>query len=277
MNKKIKVTASVVLYKNDLEQLKKLMESVEASGCVEKLFVIDNAACDVNKKFFADFSLVEYIPHKNSGYGAGHNVALKRSMERGAAYNVIINPDVFFGAEVIPELCKYMDENLDVACVMPKVLYPTGEIQYLCKLLPTPTDLIFRRFFPRCKRTLVKNDRYILKESGYDKIMNIPTLSGCFMFFRNDVLKQNNLFFDERFFMYLEDFDLIRRVHEFGKTIFYPGVSIVHTHTQASYRNPKMLLLHIRSAIQYFNKWGWIFDKQREDWNEATLKEVLGK
>ena len=31
---------------------------------------------------------------------------------------------------------------------MPKVFYSNGEIQYLCKRIPTPFDLIFRRFLP---------------------------------------------------------------------------------------------------------------------------------
>ena len=39
-----------------------------------------------------------------------------------------------------------MDANDDIGLVMPKVLYPDGELQYLCKLLPTPADLIFAAF-----------------------------------------------------------------------------------------------------------------------------------
>ena len=34
-----------------------------------------------------------------------------------------------------------------------------GELQYLCKLLPTPSDLIFRRFLPKTKKTEEKNDQ----------------------------------------------------------------------------------------------------------------------
>ena len=50
--------------------------------------------------------------------------------------------------QYIKELCEYMNNNSDVVYILPKVIYPNGELQYLCKLLPTPSDLIFRRFLP---------------------------------------------------------------------------------------------------------------------------------
>lgn len=41
-----------------------------------------------------------------------------------------------------------MDASSSVGLVMPRILYPDGELQYLCKLLPSPSDLLFRRFLP---------------------------------------------------------------------------------------------------------------------------------
>ena len=74
--------------------------------------------------------------------------------------------------------------------------------------------------------------------------------------------------------MYLEDFDLIRRLHRVGKTIFYPYVTIIHDHARDSYTSKKMLKLHIISAIKYFNKYGWFFDKERRKMNAQILKEI---
>jgi len=36
----------------------------------------------------------------------------------------------------------------DLIVAMPKIIYPDGSFQRLCKLLPTPIDLIIRRFLP---------------------------------------------------------------------------------------------------------------------------------
>ena len=192
----------------------------------------------------------------------------------GSDYHIVLNPDIYFSAEVLPELVSYMDSNSDVGYILPKVTYPNGELQYLCKLLPTPFDLIFRRFLPKTKSIVSHNERYELRHSGYDKIMNPPCLSGCFMFMRLSTLKENNLFFDERYFMYCEDFDLMRRIHRLAKTIYCPNVTIVHNHAKESYKSRKMLITHIKSAIKYFNKFGWFFDKERKQMNKKILNEI---
>lgn len=155
---------------------------------------------------------------------------------------------------------------------MPKVLYPDGEIQYLCKLLPSPFDLIFRRFVPFEKWKDKRNEIYELRFTGYDEIMNIPYLSGCFMFLRVDILKKVGLF-DERFFMYLEDTDLSRRIYRVAKNIFYPYVHIYHEYGKGSYKNKKLLMYHIQSAIKYFNKWGWFNDSERKKINQEILEK----
>lgn len=96
---------------------------------------------------------------------------------------------------------------------------------------------------------------------------------GCFMFMRVSALKKVGLF-DESIFMYTEDIDMTRRIHRFYKTIYYPLVTIVHAHRAASYTNNKMLRIHIKSAIRYFNKWGWFFDRERRIWNRQLLNSL---
>lgn len=271
------LTSSIVIYNTPRQQIERVLESVSKSNSVQVLYIIDNSPSDENKSYFESCQLkdiIEYLPHDNTGYGSSHNIAIKKAIEAGAEYHVVLNPDIYFEAEVLPELISFMDSNNDTGYILPKVTYPDGELQYLCKLLPTPFDLIFRRFLPKTKRVTKMNDRYELRMSGYDKIMNPPCLSGCFMFMRLATLKENNLFFDESFFMYCEDFDLMRRIHKVAKTVFYPKVTIIHDHAKASYKSKKMLMEHIKSAIHYFNKWGWVFDKERRFMNKKILEEV---
>jgi hypothetical protein len=35
-----------------------------------------------------------------------------------------------------------------------------------------------------------------------------------------------------------------------------------------------MLFQHIKSAIQYFNKWGWFFDEERQRMNGQILNDI---
>lgn len=265
------ITASIVTYHTKLEDLERLITCVSKS-CIRKLYIIDNASENIIQHFSSKYSILEYIANTNNGYGAGHNIALRKAMECGATYHVVLNPDLYWDDNVIDELARYLDEHSDVGQIMPKVYYPDGRIQYLCKLIPTPTDLIFKRFLP-AKWTEERLHKFQLRFTGYDKIMNVPYLSGCFMFFRISALKDIGLF-DERFFMYPEDIDITRRMHAKYKTIFYPYVSIVHAHAAASKTSIKMLKIHILNMIKYFNKWGWIFDKQRRLFNKRLLEEL---
>lgn len=268
------LTASIVLYKTPIQQIKTILNCVISSKCVEQLYVIDNFSTKENKLLFKEYSFVEYIEHENTGYGSSHNIALHKAVDFGSDYHVVLNPDIEFDENVLNKLCYYMNDNKDVVYVLPKVIYPNGELQYLCKLLPSPSDLILRRFLPNSKWKSKKDDKYTLKHSGYNQIINPPCLSGCFMFMRISTLKENNIFFDERYFMYLEDFDLIRRLHRVGKTIYFPEVSIVHNHAKESYKSKKMLKIHIQSAIKYFYKFGWLFDKERKIMNKQILAEI---
>ena len=112
---------------------------------------------------------------------------------------------------MIPALWRLMEEDESIAQVMPKVLFLNGSVQRLAKLLPTPLDLFGRFSLPE-KLIARRNAKFELRQSGYDKTMNVPYLSGCFMFLRMSALKSEGLF-DERFFMYIEDTDLTRRLH----------------------------------------------------------------
>lgn len=276
----VKITASIVLYNTPRSQIDSVLKSVFESGCVEILYIIDNSPSDRwrilenrNEESGCKNTKIRYIHNENLGYGASHNLAMQEAIESGSVYHVVLNPDIRFEAEVLSSLTDFMEENKDASYVLPKVVYPDGEIQYLCKLLPTPGDLIFRRFLPKSWGKK-RNDRYCLKASGYNRVMNPPCLSGCFMFLRLSTLQKYNIFFDEGYFMYCEDFDLMRRLHRVSKTLYFPDVQIVHNHQKESYKNKKMLIAHIKSAVRYFGKYGWWFDRERQAMNKRVLGEI---
>lgn len=266
------LTASIVTFHTSHKDLKRLIECVEQSE-VQVLFVIDNSSNDELRDFVKDNQRIRYIHSVNLGYGSGHNVAIKQAIELGAKYHAVLNPDVYWNGDVLTRLTDFMDRTPDCGLVMPKIIYPSGETQYLCKLLPTPMDLIGRRFIP-FKTYQEKHDySYELHWSGYDKIMEVPSLSGCFMFMRVAVLKEIGGF-DERYFMYAEDLDLCRRIGEVSKTIFFPEISVVHEYDKGSYKSKKLLKYHIKSVIKYFNKWGWFFDSKRTEKNKYCISLI---
>lgn len=271
------ITTSIVLYKTNNKQLESVVDSLFNSKESDlELIIVDNSPQRTDISNLQKRSrTIDYIwVGENIGYGKAHNIALRMAVEKAADYHIILNPDIVFEPNVIGELTNYLERNRDVIYIMPKVLYPNGSVQYLCKLLPRPLDLFLRRFLPNTRWSRYRNEQYVLKQSGYDKIINPPCLSGCFMFMRVLAIKDKNLYFDERFFMYFEDFDLIRRCHKYGKTIFYPDLTIVHDHAKESYTNYKLLIRHIISAVKYFNKYGWFVDIERKKMNLQILREI---
>lgn len=269
------LTISIVLYKSRVDVIRKTIESVQKTTLNYKLYLIDNSPTD-ELKVLSDDARTEYIfTRKNLGFGKAHNIAMKKAIGE-SKYHLVLNPDVFFGESVLEELFAYMEKTPEAGQVMPKILYPNGTTQYLCKLLPAPADLFLRRFFPWFPGASTRNRLYELRDTGYDKIMNIPYLSGCFMFFRCATLAQVG-YFDERIFMYIEDADITRRIHQRYKTIFYPFVIAYHHYTKGSYRNLNLMLYNIHGAFIYFTKWGWLFDSGRKAINKQVISAYLSK
>ena len=267
------ITASLVLYNTKEEDLTKVLKCSQQS-IIERVFVIDNSPTDKLRDIAKRLSdKVEYVYGQgNIGYGGAHNVGLQKAKDCNATYHIVLNPDIYFEPNTISSIEFFMAGHNDVGLVLPKVIYPNGDLQYLCKLLPSPLDIFGRRLLPE-RMIKQRNDRFEMRQMGYDKVWNCPILSGCFMFLRmSDVEKTGG--FDERFFMYFEDFDMMRRLHKVCKTVYYPKVTIVHNHAAEHHTNKALLKASIQSAIKYFNKWGWVIDLERYRVNKMAFDEI---
>ena len=198
---------------------------------------------------------------------------MRRAIQ-SSRYHIVCNPDIRCAPDVLEELEAFMEAQPEIGLVMPRVLYPDGREQRLCKMLPTPVDLLVRRFLGPMGERLARRsgDRYQLRHVDLRVAREIPSLSGCFMFLRSSVLREVGLF-DPRYFLYMEDVDLCRRIGAVAQTVFYPAVSVTHGYAKGSYKSRKLMLHHVVSAARYFSKWGWMFDQGRRLLNART--EVL--
>jgi len=266
------LSVSIVLYKTPIHQLHRCLESLINCQSIGPIYVLDNSPSNALKYSLPTGLDIQYYHFpKNPGYGAAHNFALNISIDDGRPYHLVINPDVYFEGDVMAPMLSYMETNLGVGQMMPMVLNTDQSIQRLCKLVPAPCDLLFRRFtFGKSREKL--NRDFELHDSGYNKLMFVPYLSGCFMLLRVSTLKDVGVF-DERFFMYPEDIDLTRRIAAKYETIFFPSVSVIHEYGAASKKSIRMFLVHSFNIIKYFNKWGWLIDSDRVSLNLKTLSQ----
>lgn len=262
------ITASIVAYNTSKFDLKRVIDSFMNSKLNVKLYISDNSPTNELEVFVKslDYEKLEYIfNNSNGGYGKGHNIIIDRILDK-SKYHIVLNPDIYFEGSILEEIFSFLENNSDIGNLMPMVKYPNGEIQRLCKELPSPIVILLRSFpiFSKIKENL--NYNFEMKYFNYKEILNVPILSGCFMVLRNSVLKDIGGF-DERFFMYFEDFDLNRRIHQKYKTIFFPKVEIIHEHAREAHKSKRMMLIALKSAVYYFNKYGWFFDKNRKQIN----------
>ena len=270
------VSGSIVAYNNDPDQIVRAIQCFLATPLRVSLIVIDNSPQASLRSVVEQTGCSYLYLGKNVGFGAGHNIALRKYLGT-SQYHLILNPDVYWRAGVLEGLFSFMEQSPRAGLTMPRVLYPDGSFQTLCKLLPTPVDLVTRRFVGKGIFRLlidVLMGRYELRGLDFERVQSVPSLSGCFMFLRGAALKDIGLF-DPRYFMYLEDVDLCRRMARKWDTLYYPHVNVYHEYAKGSYDNKVLRNHHIKSAVQYFNKWGWVFDSERHRINSQRLAECL--
>lgn len=261
---------SIVLYNSNYEEIDYLIDLLNSIDRVSQIFLIDNSPLKNNS--FETLDAKYLFPDVNNGYGSGHNLAIYYSLESDIKYHLVLNSDISFDRIVLSKLLEKMDDDSEIGLIMPKVINSDGSVQFLPKLLPTPLNLLIRVVTPLRKLLNSKNKEYTL-ENYQDQELNVPIITGCFSLFRVETLKQTGLY-DENFFMYFEDFDLSRRIHSRYKTIYYPAVSIIHAHERGAAKSYKLLKAFSKSAIYYFNKYGWFFDNERNRINKRVLNKL---
>ncbi|MBF0301947.1 MAG: glycosyltransferase family 2 protein [Desulfamplus sp.] len=130
----------------------------------------------------------------------------------------------------------------------PKKSNYTQNMQIFDTLLPSAFNQIITK----------RLDYYEMKDVGYDKVVDVPFISGSFMFAKTSIIKELNGF-DERFFMYFEDVDLCRRVRSKARLLYCPDVRVIHRWERASHKSLKWTFVFALSGLKYFYKWGFRF------------------
>jgi len=264
------LSVSVVVYRPEAQQLAQTLRSLAAA--YERLksiwpnFELD--ICLVDNGGLSDTTEVAALSahgatwsvisgHGNVGYGRGHNFAIAQAR---SAYHLILNPDIDLEPDALVRAIEFLDRYQEAGLVAPRVGDGAGHAQYLCRRYPTLFDLFVRGFMPAKVRQLFRRRlaHYEMRDLIDERsvVWDPPIVSGCFMFFRTSVLKRLRGF-DERYFLYFEDYDLSLRTHDVARVVYLPAVRVLHHGGGAARKGSAHIRMFVISACKFFNRFGW--------------------
>lgn len=248
------VTGCIVTYNNMKtigDTLKTLYDNIKTVNF--KLFVVDNGSTDGTVEFIKEkFPQVELVETGlNLGFGKGHNYILDKLQ---SDYHLIINPDIIVKDDVVKIVCDYLENHEEVGMLSPRICFPDGRLQILGKRNPKLKYLVASRLRNDNEPSKLLKEYAMLDRDLEKEEMDIEVASGCFMAIRTELFKKLGGF-DDRYFMYFEDFDLSRSVNQISKVRYYPSLVIYHEWGRESKRNNKLKMIHISSMFKYYSKW----------------------
>lgn len=262
-----------MLYKNTYSSIKELVSAILESGEINFLFLVDNCPIYDLHPYLTDCRILYIKNVKNIGFGAAHNIAIKDALKRDSTYHFIINPDITLNPRSIHDLIESMNMNPDIGLMMPSIFNPNGSVQHLPKLLPSPFSIVARKinsFFPFFQKFVSNYEMRNLPNSG---LYNVPIVSGCFSVISRVAIENIGLF-DEKYFIYFEDWDLSRRVSSRYRTALNASIFVIHEYNSGANRSLKLLFYFLHSAFTYFNKWGFFNDRDRDFLNSRALSQI---
>ena len=175
------------------------------------------------------------LSKKNLGMGSGNNLGIK---EVKTDYVFIINPDVILEYNTIDELILASKQIPDFSILSPissNINYPNYDYNDEQKKLEKE-NLPFR----------------VNTVDGYAMLFNKKKID---LIISNESSNHKNNYFDESFFMYLENNDLCKRLIEKGESIFIaPKAKISHLGARAVDQK-------YNKQIELSRNWHWIWSK----------------
>lgn len=199
-----------------------------SGGLEVEVIVVDNDSQDGSVETLrAAFPQVTVVDTRhNGGYAWGNNVGLHCARGR---YVLILNPDTLLREGTLETALAYMETHPEVGILGAEVVPEDGNRQLTVFRFPSLGKLFWRLVVPNRiirKSRLFGDQRYASR--GYDRIMDVDAVAGCFMLLPRPVVDQVGPM-DDRFFMYSEETEWCWRVGRAGYKVRYnPDVKITH-------------------------------------------------
>lgn len=254
------VDLSVVIVSwNVGELLQRCLSSVAGSptaGRSIETIVVDNASSDGSPEMVSrEFPDVHLIANQcNVGFARASNQGL---LEGSGTYVLFLNPDTEVLGDALLTMVRYLEVHREVGALGPQLLYGDGSIQSSRRRFPTMATGVFEstlleQWWPHNRWIR----RYRMAEQSDSEAQCVDWVVGACLLVRSVVLDEVGPF-DEGYFMYSEELDLCRRIHDAGwKVAYVPDAQVVHHEGKSSEQVVAARHTHFQtSKLRYYRKY----------------------
>lgn len=190
----------------------------------------------------------------NVGFARANNQAIPRTK---GEFILFLNPDALPEPGALDSLIKFMEETPYAGCVGGKLLNFDGSLQLSCRSFPTYISVFFgrRSFFRKIFPGNPFSKGFLLTELDYNKVQKVDWVIGACMLTKRELPSQLG-YFDENFFLFVEDLDFCYRAKKRGFNIYYfPGAVFKHRHGVSTRRYwLRSTIHHNLGMYKFFNK-----------------------
>jgi len=220
------ISVIIVSFKSD-HVIHKCIKSIDKS--IDILVVDNSNNYEFKKNVEQKYKNVKCIlSNNNIGMGAGNNLAIKNLKKKFA---LILNPDVLLKKNTIKEIIE-ASKNIKSFAILAPISDQKENLNY--KLENNEIDKVDESSPFKVKSV-----------DGFAMLLNIKKLKKI----------KNFNFFDENFFLYLENDDLCKRIIDYKENIYViPRSKIKHLGGKAV--NPKY-----KNEIEFSRNWHWMWSK----------------
>lgn len=219
-----------------------------------QVVVVDNSCDDDEAKALASVDADEIVvAERNLGYAGGIN---RGAVKCQGEILVVANPDILFRQHSIDLLADALHGH--VAMTGPRFTWDDGDAWFLppAEMMTAATklaDLIGERV-PMLKEHFDrKRTRERIAFWSADTPQRVDSLSGAVMCFHRSLLDEIGPF-DERFALYFEEIDFMRRIRDSGRNIVHlPAALCRHLYSQSAGEGENAT--YAISEIEYLRKW----------------------
>ncbi len=243
--------AVIVLSWNGKEMTLACLESLAASDYPSlDIYLVDNASSDgtvesVKTAFAERIRLI--ANSENLGFAGGNNVGIRKALEDGAAYVLLLNNDTTVAPDMISHLVAAARSNPQMGIFAPKIYYESP-----------PDQIWFAGGDVSLARGTVRHIGIREVDRGqYDAPRRVDYVSGCALMARRDVFEKIGVL-DETYKMYFEDTDFCMRAQLSGfGCYFVPAGRMWHkiSPSTGGQMSPRKIKRKLKSSWIFFRRY----------------------